>query len=154
MLFWTVIFITYTLAVLVNGNLFYNDMQKAGELFLQNAITEDKTEKERLGKEIIKAIWKMFLIFPLIIVMIVYLFKAIQIDIYKYPSIIMLFYSLFTTFVFNNKKIVKHDLSTEEDRNEYRIYLKNIKKYTLKGFITEIVYLIYFVYMFWILTIK
>jgi hypothetical protein len=156
MIFWTIVFITYYAALLVRGNLYYNVIKVAGELTLKQAITVDKKEKETIGKELAKAGWKMLLAIPLIIAECIYLFSAINVDIYKYPSILMLFYMLFSVFVLNRNSTnkSKYDLKTEQGQVNYQIFLDDMKRYTFKGAITSLIYLGYFGYMFYLLMLR
>ena len=97
----------------------------------------------------------MLLSIPFIIAMAIYFFVALGIDIYKYPTIIMLFYMLFSSFVLNkNTNKSKYDLNTEEGRIKYKIFIEKIKRYTFKGFITNLIYIGYFGYMFYLLVLR
>lgn len=154
MVFWTVVFITYYLMCLTRGNLYYNVFQKIGELTIKQASVESKKEKDVIATEMLKSAWILFLGIPLIIAMYVYFFKAMLVDIYKYPTIIMLFYALLTTFVLNKKKKTKEDLTTEEGRIRAKIELENTKRFTFKGTVTQLIYLGYFGYMFYLLVLR
>jgi len=154
MIFWTVVFITYYLMVLVRGNIFYDILQKAGELTIKQATMTTKKEKDAIGSEIMKVAWKILLAIPLLIAECIYLFKAISIDTLKYPTLIILFYSLLTTFVLNKSKKTKEDLTTEEGRIRYKITLEKIKRYSFKSFITTLIFLGYFGYMFYLLVLR
>lgn len=154
MVFWTVVFITFYLASLTKGDLFYNSTKRVGELVLKRAEAETKKEKDEIAKEIIKSSWMIYLTIALTIIEYIYLFKAINIDPYKYPSIVMLFYSLLTMFVFNGNKKNKTDLTTQEGRIAYKNELEKLKRYTFKGTIKQLVFLVYFGYMFYCLVLK
>ena len=154
MVFWTVVFITFYLASLIKGNLFYNLTKRVGELVLKQAEAETKKEKDEIAKEIIKSSWMIYLTIPLAIIEYIYLFKAINIDPYKYPSIVMLFYLLLTMFVFNRNKKNKTDLTTQEGRIVYKNELEKLKRYTFKGIIKQLVFLVYFGYMFYCLVLR
>ena len=154
MVFWTVVFIIFYLASLTKGNLFYNLTKRVGELVLKQAEAETKKEKDEIVKEIIKSLWKIYLTIPLAIIEYIYLFKAINIDPYKYPSIVMLFYSLLTMFVLNRNKKNKTDLTTQEGRIVYKNELEKLKRYTFKGIIKQLVFLVYFGYMFYCLVLR
>lgn len=153
MVFWTVVFITYYLASLVRGNLFHNALVKVGELTIDQAKVEGKKEKDDIAGEMLKVSWPMFLGVPLVIILYVYLFKAITLDIHQYPTLAMLFYILFTTFVMRTKKTTKNDLTTNEDIVRAKISLENIKRYTFKRSLVNLVYLSYFSYMFYVLVL-
>lgn len=153
MIFWTVVFITYYLAALTRGNLYYGVFQKVGELTLKQAIAETKKEKDEIAMEMLKSSWTLFLGIPIMIIMYIYLFNAMNVDVYKYPTIIMLFYAILITFVFR-KKQNKNDLNTEEGRMRYKIELEKTKRYTFRGFISQIGFLTYFGYMFYLLVLR
>jgi len=154
MIFWTVVFITYYAASLVRGNLFFDIMKKHGELTLKQAQTIEEKEKETIGKEILKISWKMLLVLLLIIAEGIYLVNAFGVDIYKYPTIFTIFYLLFSTFVFNRNNKPKCDLKTDEGRVRYEVALDDMKRFTVKGFITSTIYLSYFGYMFYLLVLR
>lgn len=153
MIFWTIVFIIYYLASLIRGNLYYDSIKKSGELVLKQATTDSRLEKEKIAKDIVKSSWDILLSLLLIIIMYIYLFNAINVDVYKYPSIVMLFYSLLTVFVFRDRKKSRQDLTTEDGRYEYRKELDNLKRYSFKDFIKQLIFLIYFGYMFYILVL-
>jgi positive regulator of sigma E activity len=155
MVFWTVVFIIYYFSLIVRGNLFYDIEKKVSELTIKQSLTENKKDKDEITEQILKSSWSMFLMIPLVIVMFIYLFNAITIDINKYPSIVMLFYVLITTFVFKGKgkDKSKHDLTTEEGRLRFKIDAEKIKRYSFKSFIRQSIYLGYFLYMFYILVL-
>jgi hypothetical protein len=154
MIFWTVVFLTYALACLVKGNLFYEVMKKNGLLLIKQATVEIKDERDKINKEIIKNSWSMFLVFPIVIGMYIYFFSALSIDTLKYPTIIMLFYVLIITFVLNKNKTPKNDLTTEEGRLKTKSAIENMKRYSLKGIITHLIYVTYFSYMFYLLVLR
>jgi hypothetical protein len=155
MLFFTVVFITYYLASIVKGNLFFDVYRKIAELTIKQNETEDKKEKDNIAKEILKTSWSMLVGFGLLIVEIIYIFSALSIDIYKYPTIITLFYIVLMGFVFNkNNKKPKVDLKTEEGRIRYKIELEKVKRYSFKGIMSNLIYLVYFGYMFYLLILR
>ena len=155
MIFWTVVFITYYLASLVRGNLFHNALVKVGELTIEQAKDkiDGKRENKEIGKEMLTASWPIFLGIPLLITLYAYLFKAISLDIYQYPTLIMLFYILFTSFVLRTKK-TKDDLTTNEGIVRAKIALEKLKRYTFKRSLVNLVYLSYFGYMFYVLVLR
>jgi hypothetical protein len=154
MVFWTIVFLTYALACLVNGNLFYNIMKKNGLLLIQQAEVTTKEEKEKIGKEILKNALPMFFTLPIVFGMFIYFICALSVDILKYPTIITLFYALIVTIVSNKNKTPKVDLTTEEGRIRAKINIEKMKRYSFKGVITQLIYVTYFSYMFYLLVIR
>ena len=154
MLFWTIVFITYYTLELTNGNLFYNCIIKSSKLSVEQGIEKDIVKKKELGTELLKAVYPLFLIIPLSIIEFFYMISAIRYDVYKYPSIILIFYLILNLVRSqsknNNKKNI--NLETEEGRFNFQTNInKNIKKYSFKLAFTSIVFLGYFCYMFTIL---
>ena len=154
MIFWTVVFITYYMASLVKGDLFYNVLQRQGELNIKYANVTGKEEKKLAAEEMFKASWKMLLAIPLVIALGIYLFSAINVDVHKYPSIVMLFYVIFNSLVLNRNKKSKCDLTIEEGKIRYKIELEKMKRYTFKRFIINLIYIGYFGYMFYLLVLR
>lgn len=150
MLFWTVVFITYYLSSLIKGNLYYNILKANGDLILKQAQVESKREKENLSLEILKKSWTMFLAIPLMLAEIIYLINAIAVDVHKFPSILILIYTLLSVVIaYKNPK--KTDLTTVEGRVKYQIELDKVKKYSFKKFFSNLVFVTYFAYMFYII---
>jgi len=150
MLVLSIIFITYYFARLIKGNLFHNQIIKGSDISLKQAMTTDKTEKTKLGKELISSSYCMFLALPLAITEYIFLIKAIPLDSLKYPTIIMIFYSLLN-IVFSKGfgKPKNMDLTTEEGIFNYKVTASKIKRYSVKGFITALGCLVYYGYMFY-----
>jgi uncharacterized membrane protein len=90
----------------------------------------------------------------MLIVQLFYLINAISIDYLKYPTIIVmiLIMSGITIGAKKTKKI--DDLTIEKGRQDYRNKLYKCSGRTLKSTITQIIYLGYFVYMFYILALR
>jgi hypothetical protein len=153
MLFWTVAFLTFYLTCLIKGNIFHDAQIKAGEYKIEKAEAQELGKTEIIIKEIDDKYkennWFYILIVPLFIVFLVYIFKAFEIDIYKYPTTIIL--AIFILNVIFVKSIKMPDLSTKENRDKYKIILYQSKKYTFKSFIINLFYLTYFIYMFYLL---
>lgn len=149
MLFFTVIFITYFLALLVKGNLFYDLIIKTGEEKIKNA--EKGLDSKEIGEEGKKFIYVMFLVLlPMMFTEIIYVLNALTIDYLKYPTILMLL-NIIIAFV-RIKSTKEVDLTIEENKIKFRENLyKNTKKRTFKGAIIQLINLTYFVYMFYLL---
>jgi len=147
MLFWTIVFITYNLWLLFKSNTLKEVASVSGEYDIKIANAQTEEEKTELKKkQTIKAL-PIFWLLPLIIAEITYLINAIKIDTLKYPSIVMLFYIIVTPILFKQKK---YDLTTEEGQMKYRSQIHKGK--TLKSYLYNLVCLMYFGYMFYILT--
>jgi hypothetical protein len=110
-----------------------------------------KEEKMEIQNESFKTGWSLILFgLGLVVVHIVYLLYAINLDPLKYPTIIMIAWIMISFIKGAVSK--KLDLSTEEKRKEYlaKIYLS---KRTLSGTIINLAFLGYFVYMFYLLVL-
>lgn len=153
MLFWTVVFITMSLLYLVRGKSFYSSIVKGGELLLEKSQDgTSESRKKELEKEMLSASLPLLLVdLPLAIAKLIYFFKAVNIDVYKYPTLIMIAIIVigFVTSFSNNKN--NNDLSTEEKRFKYKSKL--YQKRTGWGVINSLINLGYFGYMFYVLTL-
>ena len=155
MLFWTIVFITYHLAFIVRGNLYHDIMKKSGELTLKQAETEDKKEKDNIAKELVKKAWPIWIGSIILIAEIIYILSALKIDVLKYPTAITLFYMIFVGLILSKvNKEQKYDLKIEEDRTNYKLEIKKLKRYTFKGIISNLIYITYYCYMFYLLALK
>jgi large-conductance mechanosensitive channel len=140
--FFTILFLIYELLVLMKGLPFYNKRVKIHELEL-----EKHKEGADVGAIIIEQT-KNFI--PIILTFLVigfayfiYLISAIEKDVYKYPTLLMLALFIFNFIKAINKKAP--NLSTEEGRNEYK---SNIyKKRTVKSTVMSLIGVAYFTYM-------
>jgi len=149
LLFWTVIFFTLSLILLIRGNIFYNSPIKIGELTIKKF--ECSNDNRVINKEFetasLKLMFPMLFYAFLVICEFIYFIYAINIDIYKYPSIfIMLFFVLNIVLRYKPAKKIE-DIGVDE----FRKILYKTKKYTFRGFIYQIIYMSYFSYIFWIL---
>jgi hypothetical protein len=150
MLFWTIVFITYYLFLIFKKDGFTSFISKTGEFQIKLANAKTEIEKKNIFEEQAKQCLPYLLIIPFIFAEYIYLINAIKIDIYKFPSIIMLFYIIITMVLSNrNKNKVDFDLTTEEGQTQFRKQI--YKGRTFKGYLFNIIYLGYFAYMFWIL---
>ena len=152
MIFWTLVFITFTLIKLIKGSIFKETLIKVAEIAVKGSYPElSEEEKKNLQTESFRIGWQYFLFgLIVIIVHIIYLLNAIDLDPIKYPTLLMIAW-IILAFV---KGIVskKLDLSTEEKRKSYlaKVYLS---KRTLSGTILNLVFLSYFGYMFYLLVL-
>jgi len=145
MLFFTIVFITYFLAIVIKGNLYYDLIIKAGE----ETIKQHELGKKEAGEHAKKFAFILFAVMlPMLITELIYLINALQIDYLKYPTILML---LNIIIAFAKIKPDKNDLTTEEGRIKYRINLYKNKKRTIKNTIIKLLNLVYFSYMFYLL---
>jgi hypothetical protein len=153
MLFWTVVFITMSLLYLVRGKSFYSSIIKSGELTLEKSQENiSESRKKELDQEILLTGLPLLLVnLPLAIAKLVYFFKAVNVDIYKYPTLIMIAIVVigFVIGFSNNKN--NNDLSTEEKRFNYKSKL--YQKRTGWGVVNSLISLSYFGYMFYVLAL-
>jgi len=152
MLFWTLILITFTLIKLIKGELFKETTIKMAELTVKEFVPGiSEEEKKSLQTETLKASL-LYILFGLglVIVYIIYLLNAIDLDQLKYPTIIMIAWVMLAFIKGAVSK--KMDLSIEENR---KIYLAKayLSKRTLRGIILNLAFLSYFGYMFYLLVL-
>lgn len=148
MLFFTIVLLTYRLYLLVRGNIVKDMNIKLGELELDKAVGIIN-EKEYNEKSLPILLPILLIFIPLYIIEVVYLFKAINIDVYLYPTLFVVFYYIFH-IVFSKKN--KNDLTTKEGRIEYkaRIYSKKVK---IKSIFNNIIFVSYYSYMIYLLVL-
>lgn len=150
MLFWTVVFLIIWLSLLTKGN---------------NSLIFTKTKQSRLddierasqGLDISKPTTAQyqgciltFFYFFLFIYQFVYYFKAINIDMLRYPTIIMIVITIINILFFNINKSKKHDLTTEDGRYEARKEIEKLSKRSIKSILIQLINITYFCYMFYI----
>ena len=152
MLFWTLVLITFTIIKIIKGGFFKDTIIKLAELTIEENNPEiSETEKKNKQAESLKVGW-VYVLFGLVVVIvhIIYLLNAIDLDPLKYPTIIMIVWVMLA-FI---KGVVskKMDLSIEENR---KIYLAKtyLSKRTLRGIILNLAFLSYFGYMFYLLVL-
>jgi len=152
MLFWTLILITFTLIKLIKGELFKETTIKMAELTVKEFVPGiSEEEKKSLQTETLKAsLLYMLFGLGLVIVHIIYLLNAIDLDPLKYPTIIMIAWVMLAFIKGAVSK--KMDLSIKENR---KIYLAKtyLSKRTLRGIILNLAFLSYFGYMFYLLVL-
>lgn len=154
MLFWTIVFFTFSIIKLIKGDVFHQTSITIAEAEVKKANPElSKIGKDNIDKEVLKNGGAIVSIVGLIMVIaeIVYYLKAINLDIYKYPTIGMIL--LVVLIVVKSSIVKKPDLSTELDQKKYlaKIYAN---KRTLFGTFNTLVNLAYFGYMFYVLVLR
>jgi len=153
MLFWTLVLITITIIKLIKGGLFKETYIKMAEFTVKESYPElTKEEKKEIQTESFKVGWSLILFrLGLVVVHIIYLLNAINLDPLKYPTIIMITW-IMIAFI---KGVVskKVDLTTEEKRKKYLAKV-SLSKRTLSGTIINIAFLSYFGYMFYLLVLR
>lgn len=144
MLFFTILFLTFSLATLLSGGLF---KEMKAELLeedikkVKQGTDNYKFDNYGLG---VKALLLTVFIITYLITLLIYLTKAIHIDSLFYPSLLALAYSLTSVLIgifFKKKK----DLSTDEKIEKAR--KKARKGRSFKGFFLSLLWVIYFGYM-------
>ena len=141
MLFWTIVFLTFNLFLLIRNPMKEISI-KLGEVCINKA--EGKIVKE---ETIISQILIIFLvILPLWIGEVIYLIYAIKLDPLIYPSIILLGYIIISCLFIKAKN---PKLNTKEEIEEYRKEIYSDRKF--KRILVNIIFCIYFVYMFYVL---
>jgi len=156
MLFWTIILITIYLILLVRGSFFTNTIIKLGELTLKaNEQGLEYYGEGRLKNELGKIGMPMlFYGLGMLIVQLFYLINALSVDYLKYPTIIIMII-IMSGFAIGAKKTKnKDDLTTEKGRQNYRTKLYKQSSRKFKSTMTQIIYLSYFIYMFYVLALR
>jgi hypothetical protein len=128
------------------NNPFKKENIKVGEFNIKKAKGETTNEKYKIEtKSVLQVILVIFLFFFEII----YLIYAINIDPYKYPTIVLLLYFIISTVLINKNQQRQPDLSIEENITKYRKELYKPK--TFISALTNFIYCCYFGYMFYVL---
>jgi len=136
--------------MLLKPNGFTGFISKTGEFQIKLANAKTEIEKKNILEEQTKQYLPYLLIIPFIFAEYIYLINAIKIDIYKFPSIAMLFYIIIGMVLSSrNKNKVDFDLTTEEGQTQFRKQIYRGR--TFKGYLFNLIYLGYFGYMFWLL---
>lgn len=144
MTFLTIFFFAFSLAALVKGNMFKKLRIDVGEYEIKKAIDSTAKVEESL---LIRMLSLIFFMSAIMVLEIIYLLKALHIDPYIYPTIIMILLIL-TGYIFT--KSSKKDLATESGIAEYRKKLHDNKR-KVSGILRSVLKVIYFAYMFYIL---
>lgn len=148
MIFWTLVFITWFLILLIKGNPIANLSIKLTEMGIKASEGKSLTkDEENTSVKFVIAVFGMLILW---IIQIIYLIKAIPIDTYKYPTFIMLAYLIFT-IVTTKKPKSKVNLTTDEGKIEYRKVAYQSGKKTFTGVIKTLIFLAYYGYMFYLL---
>ncbi|PHA03060.1 hypothetical protein COE51_01575 [Bacillus pseudomycoides] len=144
MIFFTVLFLTYYCITLAKGKVFSGFLKEA---------CEEEIKKQRVGADnykandefVVKSLFFVLFAVVFLITAFSYYCVALKYDPLKYPTLILLFYTIVEFsrgFVKGKKKV---DLSTEEQANAYR--RKAAKTRTLKGTLIQLTSITYFTYM-------
>lgn len=121
MIFFTLMFITFYLATLLKGNLFYDSFKDIKDVNNMDKKTQAKVIGVVFG-----------IVVPMFITEIIYLIKALSIDTLKYPTILMILNIIVHMIIIKNKP-------------------QEMKKRTFKGTIVQLLNVTYFGYMFYLL---
>jgi hypothetical protein len=147
MVFWTIVFIIFYLSLLLKGSPFYKKRIEYGELEIKKF---EGGDKEELSTQQMKTIGFPFVcLWCLIIVEIFYLGSALDNDPNKYPTIVAMLILVLNVLLSKNSN--NDDLSKEEDMRKYKVKLYKTKRWSFKGVTSNLIYLTYFCYMFYIL---
>lgn len=146
MLFFTVLLFVITLILLLKGRLFHEDVIKVGEEEIAKSSSGNINKKvsEEVG---IAAIKVLSVYVTIIVIQIAYLLNAIHIDPIKYPTIALLIWYAVGFVKMSVKK--KNKLNDEKSVIKYKRNL--YRKYSLSGFLFNLAWVAYLVYMFHIL---
>lgn len=148
MLFFTIVFITWFFASLIKGNLYYNLTKESG----LEEIKRNENSIEKIGDAQTKMLALVFLIIlPMFITEVIYLINAFNIDTLKYPTMFMIVWFILNLVI---GKKNSNDLKTSEGREKYKEKLYTMKKRTFKGTMSQLIYLSYFGYMFYMIVFK
>lgn len=151
MTFFTVLFIGYFLYALSKGNVLYNSSIKFGEIYI--SYHEGKITDREFTVTSIKMYTQIIFMLLLFLIQFIYLTVALSVDPYKYPTIFIILWIIasFTLGVKASKKQPK----IKEDIEAFRKHLyTNIKKRTFKGTVYQLISLVYFCFMFYILVFQ
>jgi len=154
MLFWTIVFFTFSIIKLIKGNIFHQTTINIAEITVKQANPDlTKRERDALGSDMMKSGMWYILIFGLgmVIAEIIYLLNAVSMDAYKYPTIVMICIAIF--IIVKSYVVKKPDLSTEQNQ---KIYLAKVyaNKRTFFGVVNNLINLGYFGYMFYSLLLR
>ncbi|MGG3987293.1 hypothetical protein [Bacillus smithii] len=134
-IFFTIILLMISLYSLVKGNMFNKTLLEIEEYEKQK---EDDIDKSKSTEILIKSIWLVVFAIGYFITYLTYLINALKVDIYTYPTFIMLMLFL-TSFVIN---LIKN----KQPNNERK--MRRLKKErTLKRTIINSIEATYFLYM-------
>lgn len=151
MIFLSLMFIVlYLLFLVKGGNSIFNKMGiQIAEFNMQKATDENSISEDDKAKIGMKIIFTCIFGIVLAIFEIVFLIKAIKIDLYLYPTLFVIFFVILNILTAKSNK--EYDLTTEEGRYEQRKDVEKLKHRTFKGIITQLIYLSYYSYIFYIL---
>lgn len=140
MLFFGLLFLLTAIYALVKGKLFHS-------LILESVTFEVKKargESVELPKDFnYKLIYMMLYLTFLAVAQAIFIYNSLKLDPFVYPTLAYIGIIFFNILV--NSFAKKKDLTTEEGRTEY-LY-KHKKRFTLRGFLSKIINIVYFSYI-------
>lgn len=148
MVFWTIVFFGISLYAMVRGSILFSMNQRVKLLSIDKM--EGKIDSETLGKEFLKdgcLQWTIGLF--LAIAEVIYLVNAISYDTYKFPTLGAILIIIFAIIMASTKK--KVEKMNEQELIIERAKIKTTKRITVKSFMKNLIWAIYFGYMFYIL---
>jgi hypothetical protein len=155
MIFLTIVFLTYYLIMLAKGNIYYDTGVKIVELELEKQTNKNNYLKTKLiEKEQLNLTLPLLLLIPFCISQIIYLIYAIGIDIHKYPTIFMILYSIFTIVKGQISQRAKNKTENKDNISKIKTFLSKNKKRSFNYFLSSLIHVSYFGYMFYLLTMK
>ncbi|TVY09844.1 hypothetical protein [Paenibacillus cremeus] len=147
MIFWTLVFITTSLLTLFNKGIFQSLNQKMKQLELKRL---GDGNDEAYTKEFVKfGCFSLIAGMALFVAQIVYIIKAIEIDPYKYPSILAV--AIVIICFLRMKKSKKTSEMNEQELIIYKAELLKPKKRTFLQVVLSLLWAAYFGYMFYVL---
>lgn len=148
-LIFTIVFLMFSVRYLVKGQSFYDSLKELSTLGLKYEQETNQDFKKDLSIEILcKAILPLICAITVIISKIVYLGNVYYLDIYKWPTLVMIlwiFMGLIVGFAKKKKRV------TEEDFRAAQYEIDTMPKRKFKDVIYSIVSIVYFGYILWIL---
>lgn len=134
-IFFTILLLMISLYALVKGNMFNKTLLEIEEY---EKLKKDDIDKSKSAEILIKSIWLVVFAIGYFITYLTYLINALKVDIYTYPTFIMLMLFL-TSFVIN--------LIKNKQPNSERKMRRLKKERTLKRTIINSIEATYFLYM-------
>lgn len=144
MLFFALWFIFTDVYGLIKGKLFYNVWFESANAELKKARGEIKEIPKETNSKVAFVVFYMIIY---IIIEYIFIYKSLKVDPHLYPTLAIIVF-IFLGFIINSIKKGK-DLTTEEGRAKYLI--RATRRYTITGFMSKIIFITYFGYMFGVL---
>ena len=146
MLIFTILLIFVELYELIMGSPYYKIRKELAQVRID--LVDKKPIDSVVGVKILLTLLWAILVY---VVYFVYLAYAYPIDILKYPTLILIIYTIGTFFYSIIKSNTGYSKDTEVQRAEMVMEMQKIKKRTLWRATQNIVWIGYFGYMLWIL---